>query len=95
MCLHSAAVLAAVKTKPTAAASGRPVLTAAARVGCGDGRSGRRDGLQIEQRDGPEDRKNDGVVTLPTRNSEEAEFLPYRYYGNEQGIPDYGFKETS
>jgi cyanate lyase len=24
-----------------------------------------------------------------------GKFLPYKYYGNEQGIPDYGFKETS
>jgi cyanate lyase len=23
-----------------------------------------------------------------------GKFLPYKYYGNEQGIPDYGFKET-
>ncbi len=23
-----------------------------------------------------------------------GKFLPYRYYGNEQGIPDYGFKEA-
>lgn len=23
-----------------------------------------------------------------------GKFLPYRYYGNEQGIPDYGYKET-
>jgi cyanate lyase len=22
-----------------------------------------------------------------------GKFLPYRYYGNEQGVPDYGFKE--
>jgi cyanate lyase len=22
-----------------------------------------------------------------------GKFLPYKYYGNEQGIPDYGFKE--
>jgi hypothetical protein len=56
-----------------AAASGQPVLTAAARVGCGDGRSRRRDGLQIEQRDGPEVGKCSGAVTLPTQNSEEAD----------------------
>jgi cyanate lyase len=24
-----------------------------------------------------------------------GKFLPYKYYGNEQGIPDYGLKETS
>ena len=24
-----------------------------------------------------------------------GKFLPYKYYGNEQGIPDYGFNETS
>jgi cyanate lyase len=24
-----------------------------------------------------------------------GKFLPYKYYGNEQGIPDYGFKETT
>jgi cyanate lyase len=24
-----------------------------------------------------------------------GKFLPYKYYGNEQGIPDYGFKETN
>jgi cyanate lyase len=24
-----------------------------------------------------------------------GKFLPYKYYGNQQGIPDYGFKETS
>jgi cyanate lyase len=24
-----------------------------------------------------------------------GKFLPYKYYGNEQGIPDYGFKEPS
>jgi len=23
-----------------------------------------------------------------------GKFLPYKYYGNEQGIPDYGFKES-
>jgi len=23
-----------------------------------------------------------------------GKFLPFKYYGNEQGIPDYGFKET-
>ena len=23
-----------------------------------------------------------------------GKFLPYRYYGNEQGIPEYGFKEV-
>ena len=23
-----------------------------------------------------------------------GKFLPYRYYGNEQGIPEYGYKET-
>ena len=23
-----------------------------------------------------------------------GKFLPYKYYGNEQGIPEYGFKET-
>lgn len=23
-----------------------------------------------------------------------GKFLPYKYYGNEQGIPDYGFKEA-
>jgi cyanate lyase len=23
-----------------------------------------------------------------------GKFLPYKYYGNEQGIPDYGYKET-
>ena len=23
-----------------------------------------------------------------------GKFLPYKYYGNEQGIPDYGFKEV-
>jgi cyanate lyase len=23
-----------------------------------------------------------------------GKFLPYKYYGNEQGVPDYGFKET-
>jgi cyanate lyase len=23
-----------------------------------------------------------------------GKFLPYKYYGNEQGIPDYGFKEN-
>lgn len=23
-----------------------------------------------------------------------GKFLPYKYYGNENGIPDYGFKET-
>lgn len=22
-----------------------------------------------------------------------GKFLPYRYYGNEQGIPEYGYKE--
>src|SRR5476651_1848463 len=24
-----------------------------------------------------------------------GKFLPYKYYGNDQGIPEYGFKETS
>ncbi len=24
-----------------------------------------------------------------------GKFLPYKYYGNEQGIPEYGFKETT
>jgi cyanate lyase len=23
-----------------------------------------------------------------------GKFLPYKYYGNEQGIPDYGLKEA-
>jgi cyanate lyase len=23
-----------------------------------------------------------------------GKFLPYKYYGNEQGVPDYGFKES-
>ena len=23
-----------------------------------------------------------------------GKFLPYKYYGNEQGVPEYGFKET-
>ena len=23
-----------------------------------------------------------------------GKFLPFKYYGNEQGIPDYGFKES-
>ena len=23
-----------------------------------------------------------------------GKFLPYKYYGNEQGLPDYGFKEV-
>jgi cyanate lyase len=23
-----------------------------------------------------------------------GKFLPYKYYGNEDGIPDYGFKEA-
>ena len=27
------------------------------------------------------------------RISMSGKFLPYKYYGNEQGIPDYGFKE--
>jgi cyanate lyase len=22
-----------------------------------------------------------------------GKFLPYKYYGNEEGVPDYGFKE--
>ena len=28
------------------------------------------------------------------RVSMSGKFLPYKYYGNEQGIPDYGFKEA-
>lgn len=24
-----------------------------------------------------------------------GKFLPYKYYGNEQGIPEYGYKETT
>lgn len=24
-----------------------------------------------------------------------GKFLPYKYYGNEQGIPEYGFKEQT
>ncbi|MBX9908283.1 MAG: cyanase [Beijerinckiaceae bacterium] len=28
------------------------------------------------------------------RVSMSGKFLPYKYYGNEQGIPDYGFKEV-
>jgi cyanate lyase len=41
--------------------------------------------MQIERQPNP---KGDRVkITMS------GKFLPYKYYGNEEGIPDYGFKE--
>lgn len=34
-------------------------------------------------------------LKLPIELLTECKFLPYKYYGNEQGIQEYGYKETT